>query len=739
MTWPYTQDKTNIAEHGFHAVPSELLALLDQFPTNCEKEFDEGTVASIGLIAVHYILAYGRHDSTLVKILISERGMKDSTIAVLISFLRVQQGQHQLFNTMPKDTLTTYIVDTLIEKITNSEYLRRRLQSTRHDFILPLQPAQVAKLLAPLTSDARCVSRVAEEIESCVCALFDDMLEYSALKGKENGFVEMFIEGLVAFVMNKEDKKEASDAILSMLGNRWGIVLLKRESVPTGSFAAVALTIADMMLRNPQNVSILTFFGSILVPISLKPSREYDQSLQRIKLMVNGVIVLFISQFDLLTQHEKKASLLQRLGPLLLLRRIPASYFSAIRDHQHVSNLDFVSQSKRLGDYLVAILEGTDFTREERRLAADILGRSFPYAETPSSMHTTLFSVLCRRSFANFVGLSFKEPTEKIIHTIRQARAALYTTCVHLASTQRFPENVTVEYKKTAAFAACALATDLDLLVDAVSKELIELQTGCIEFFGTCFQKAISQMLEDGSHDEMVEASEGANAADADTPMTAITRVILDILIVGSPRAQDLWILCASVESEFTKLSDQLRICLWNSLIITAQRCPIDDGSMLRFGRIFLPRLLRWNLQAVDLREEVSSPLCQAAAMQVLATLLTRANSLDIFKGHDKTSPDILNWCLHSVQLAPIPSDSRHDKLRLAALKLLVALITFHSLSFGVSNGQSATFSPETLQKVISSIYHLATDDKNEDVRFLSSQLLQIVGMNPNSARNAGD
>jgi hypothetical protein len=395
-----------------------------------------------------------------------------------------------------------------------------------------------------------------------------------------------------------------------------------------------------------------------------------------------------------------------------------------------------------------------DFSDEERRLAAEVAGRCLSFGELEdvaatqtASKSCSTFLLICKPAFTLFLRAVTKMSTKSaMIGAIRTARAALYATCNHLPfanDDERYDNDI---YRQTASFALETLCVDAHGVPPEVSSDLVKLQTGSIEFFAMCIEKTLqNQKYHEAPKNQLVEEVAGriaetsmkhmkSRGLSASSSLQQICRSVVTILRVG--KSSDAWVDSAKpfflghalqARGDF---SVPARICLWNALIVVAQRCRDDDQSLNRFSRSTLPWVAEWGAGARP-NDDIHHPLCVAAALQLIFVSVTRSKSLDCFAGRDgppkKYIQQVHRWALEAAKAEPNSFENYANRaLRLAALKLMLAIVTIDNIN---SDGSAlpSSMGPGELGETFTVVYGVSNMDPDSEVRELASHILGML------------
>ena len=286
----------------------------------------------------------------------------------------------------------------------------------------------------------------------------------------------------------------------------------------------------------------------------------------------------------------------------------------------------------------------------------------------------------------------------------------------------------------TAAFALWALQSPAKLVADD-EEEFHQLQSGCIEFLAGCLQATIGSVAKERQGPLIEELGDfpekGSNhTADSYTThgkaMKAIHQTLRDIL--SSSQCHHLWITRGLQRFKEEScdpwiVQPSMLICVWNSFLMVSQRC--ETRHLDTWARRTAPWVVDWGCQRLKSGEYHA--LCMAAALQIVFVLVTRTKQLDHLRtagGSSTTSQNIVatyRWSLRCIKHAS-SSNRQGSQLRLAAMKLLLALVTIDQI--GDCSGH---LGPGELREAVSTISAAANIDSDPDVRSLAGHLVSAL------------
>jgi len=334
--------------------------------------------------------------------------------------------------------------------------------------------------------------------------------------------------------------------------------------------------------------------------------------------------------------------LFERVAPLVLLRKV-----SSFISHEEIST-DLV---KRLSIALLQRLSSKERVNSshERRLAAESAGLLLPFGACVSGA-TSSYECICKPLILLFLGdISCKSLSVTQVH---QAKAAVFIACMALAS-PRSP-GATIEFVAVASFCVDMLASETP--IDASLSALYdELKLGCLELLAACVEKS------------MVEGS--------DTCLD-YSRAIADDIMRIMTHDDNLQIM----RVENSEQVHERRVACWNVFTLAARKC----RSLRPLESRYLSLTLDWG----HIHTSSCHPLCTAAAMQLVTTMISRHATEDTVDSLEKSFPSIKADISQWTKLALDNKEEKDSQLVESTLKLLTAVeaIQPHHLDLDILN-----------------------------------------------------
>jgi len=179
------------------------------------------------------------------------------------------------------------------------------------------------------------------------------------------------------------------------------------------------------------------------------------------------------------------------------------------------------------------------------------------------------------------------------------------------------------------------------------------------------------------------------------------------------------------------QFSPSSRTAMLNSLVMLSRTSLGQDGRLEWIARNFLPSLVKW-AHSGPTDDSIHHPLCIAAGLQVVYTLLARVGSFDWIHSPGSTARAkdcaesefaclTMKCALNSFETVEQNNSTILSTLRLAALKLLLTVMAIDKTS---DSEISYYLKPLEMQKAIKAVTFAANFDKHPDVRRLASDIV---------------
>ena len=578
------------------------------------------------------------------------------------------------------------------------------------------------------------------------------------------------------------NKDKATEQACFQLGDSWRLSLtveLMPDSAPGDVdasetlFANLLSSIASAMFQYPASIVPLSLAGAVV------GNGQTGLESRMLLSAATSLLTITVEEFDCQRrskgENNESESIFKRLAPLLLLRRIPPKFFQDAFQASSRGNHDGETNLKRtlhhLADHLAARLDivsdpvldpgAQQFSPQERQLAAEVAGRCLPFNEQLNVQigASSCFQRICFPSFSDILELMHcdeangstqngnNEFAGAVQAKIRRARAALYATCHFIPFVGDCETELVDKALSSTAFFClqCLNASQKVFESPGIEKDFLQLQSGCIEFFALCVEENFSLRSEEPRHlaarsfqviySTMVEVLQTGSITQREHKIwlsSSRGRLLGDSVTFGSD---------ATTGPMLVSYSTPCCTCLWNSLIVVAQRCSDQNGKTQLLAKTFLPWLVTWG-EGTTQNTMIRGPgvlkhhhsLCVTAALQLAFILVTRSKSfgeLPPTKPHSSSDPErrpsiqgLHRWAIVAIQNGKGASDYAGEALRCAGLKVLLAIVTIDQTSDSSASGVNLVFSPKDLKETLSTLQEVAKHDPDPKLQALASHIL---------------
>lgn len=561
----------------------------------------------------------------------------------------------------------------------------------------------------------------------------------------------------------------------TLIGQHWRRVLFSVESNALGSqstgssaFGSALAAVGGTMFKFPSSTVPLTLFGAL---VGDGDSYDRESGADHLGNVISNaaakLIGVVVSELDSLVSEGEKADpndssggIFRRLAPLLLLRRAPPRLFQEAYQEMMESNAllhaEMRQSLRRLANHLAMRLDIGDasasprsaYSTEERQMAAEVAGRCLPFNVGPrfaspedDDLIFSCFQRICQPGFASLHDLLLEKTRrhdEDSRSKIRRARAALYATCHFVPFCTTLANEPVEEALVSTSFFCLHVLNARQELFEAsdLDEDFLKLQTGCIEFFALCSEQYLLQSSPSHGQPAQCKAPESIFKVVVQITQTGVcattepkpwatkstgkmipsspTSVGNDMLLTGADNTESAKTLCCSVACI---------TCLWNSLIVIAQRCPDRGGKVESLSTTILPRLIRWG-GGMGQKPNGSlgshrNPLCVTAALQLAFILVTRSKSFGD-KG-ESNARALQQWAFCAIKEGKKSSDLARAGLRSAGLKALLSVITIVQMS---GRPLSQVFNRDDIGEMLPLLNDMARNDGDTRVETLAGHVV---------------
>mmetsp|Transcript_33255 Transcript_33255/g.69933 ORF Transcript_33255/g.69933 Transcript_33255/m.69933 type:complete len:438 (-) Transcript_33255:38-1351(-) len=411
----------------------------------------------------------------------------------------------------------------------------------------------------------------------------------------------------------------------------------------------------------------------------------------------------------------------------------------------------------------------SNLAKEERKILAELAGHCLPFSnkDTHGQCHApdandsplSLFRSICVEPFSETLNAlkSDQAKTRSMVHSICEAKSALYAVshCTPLASDEDDGEVLLV----AVSFVLEVLQYQLQPvnkneadIPELFQKEIAMLQSGCTHFLAVCldsmtYRKArINKPTKRTPLIEVLDCpaapreTSTANTCTITEALSTIFPVLKSAITTGEVGAEDLYhkfylnlFPQRGIEAPCPKIHfpPPSRIAILNSIVMLSQGSQVENGRLDWLALNLLPTLVDWASKG-SADEDIRHPLCLAAALQVIYTLLARCGSFAWLSRFSNTLPSDTKFVCHALQCAlrSFHSGTANTEptvhiVRLAALKVILTVIALTQANEAESGqGLKGYLNTKEIRQAMSSLHGAANVDRNPEVRQLANQII---------------
>eukprot|EP00934_Nitzschia_sp_Nitz4_P002014 Nitzschia sp. Nitz4//scaffold30_size153850//46135//49909//NITZ4_002769-RA/size153850-processed-gene-0.179-mRNA-1//1//CDS//3329547235//2014//frame0 len=424
------------------------------------------------------------------------------------------------------------------------------------------------------------------EISTCVLGVLTDVLFGSLSLGTADNFVSTVCSALS---QKYKEKTEGCSYVCETIGQYWHNKVLDQD-VPPEYFAEISISIAKVFCAAPSSVAPLSLFGFLVGDERGASDGSYTHLTSTVATCVMRVVDFCTTQIDLVFRDWSKYDVFARLAPLLLLRRIPVTFFCISKHYyQSMESMDLGNILAKLAGSLDTVLDlgvSESFlpyeSTSEKRVAAEVAGRALNLGNSDVQCNASLFIHACQPAFQALLDkIHSNKFGPEVIAASSQARIALYACCHHMPVALEQLAASGIEYYSVAQFALHLLRLDGNEFEAPLKKEISSLQMGCSEFLGLCIWCDISSKTRSVTPHVLPlsplvnEAVETISMFLYKTLQGAELSEHEDRLFVFLKPSLLRWPVVFRDQESLSTLQSNF----WNILISVAHRCQNEDGS----------------------------------------------------------------------------------------------------------------------------------------------------------------
>ena len=689
----------------------------------------------------------------------------------------------------------------LLENIESVPYLRSRLRADPSLFSDVPCEAIVPQILEYLAARYCGKGKSGPSAGSTsLSGLLCKMMKSSTDAGRSDDFIGYVVASLHDIDNRKgssekmpsvveHNKTTMTSAFSRKNGPLWRLELLGESPSSSSLDAAyreILVAVAKSMVDMPSSSTPLALLSSLVdgqfcswhaPPGDDAPAS--DRYEKRIVLATSGILRYAVREISLSRRNDivDGETIFGRLAPLLVLRCIPRSYYAAL--HKALpSDKDVHSVMADLSAFLSKTLQAhatkrdeSNLAKEEKKLLAELAGHTLPFSSRklnvpcryPAALSgndspVSLFENICMEPFSctlNALGVNNTDGLQ--LRNVYESKAALYAVShyVQIASDEDDGESLL----DVASFVFEVLNYHVSgtALKDPFAKETVLLQSGCVQFLAIIMgslSKRKTKTIRPAKPTPLIEDlncpldsdESHARKIDACTSLEALSqifRILKTIIISGRILRETLYHGFSSFpghnieeRSDPIQFSPSSRTAMLNSIVMLSQGSRERNSKLDWLASNILPTLVEWAPKG-SLDENACHPLCIAAALQAIYSLLARCGSFGWLSSRSDTGPNnvsetdfvcrTLNCALKLFHTSEGASPDAHI-LRLAALKVILTVIALNQSNEAEQEKSLTGFlSPVEIRRAMPALQGAANVDQNPEVRRIANEIIPYL------------
>lgn len=651
---------------------------VDQNGMQSTQQTNDGLIIDPTSSALCMVVARvaSQRPNTLLPSVLSMKGRVEIKIEVILNML--DQLPTRQSDGDDNDSLHHAATKMLLQSIDSVPYLRSRLRSDPSFFYNVPSKLIVPEIVQYLVT--KYAQRKPDAGASSLAGLLCNIMTANANNGRAEDFIGCLMSSLQD-TDRGDGSQESHTAFFNKNGPIWRLALLDESSSSASAYKDILLATAKSMIEMPSSITPLALLASLVDSQYRLRSSEDDATVRlekRIFLATAGIIHFSVNHIPISHEDDdvNEMSIFGRLAPLLILRRMPRSYYNAL--HQAllsdketydvvVGLVAFLSDS--LKSHAVRNDQG-NLAREEKKLLAELAGHCLPLSRkvnrepcgSPDTnvLPVSLYENICVGPFTDTLKLLRREdehvpqsdadtnqknrvdeyPGISTIVGIRQAKAALYAVSHHVALGLDEDDGEALINVASFAFEVLNFQTGLACVAETsilssdgkaetsilLREEMAMLQSGCTHFLvisvdSLSCRKARNigpsepYLIEDVECQIISRGTKGRSHSFLGA-LSEILHTLKSTIITG----ESAW--------SAIHFSPSSRTAMLNSFVMLAQGSRAEDGRLAWLASEILPTFVEWTSRGpVD--EDIHHALCIAASLQVTYTLLARCGSFD--------------------------------------------------------------------------------------------------------------
>lgn len=518
-------------------------------------------------------------------------------------------------------------------------------------------------------------------------------------------------DDFVGCLIISAQRHENCKLIFENNGENWKSMLL--ESGNDFAYRNILLATAKSMVDMPSSAVPLSLFSSL---VGLTNDLDTTDSEQKILKATVSVVRFAVNELKLPRDFDSgdEQSVFKRFSPLLILRRLPKAYYQILHKHMlstESSRTVMHELATELANEIRAHALKNDegnLAREQKMLLAQVAGHCLPFSITPSDLNESpiaLFDLFEKTFSATLDNMRFESKSSLDLQNIHESKLALFAVCQHISGASNDDVGGTA-FVKVASFV-------FDFLYESqttcggehIRQELAKLHTGCLHFLGVVFDSLFARKVKSSVEQNGPESNHCRNK-------------FLDGLIRTFDDASSIVFNGAIPELQGRYFQASTRISIFNAMVTYAQNCTTEDQRLALFASELLPSLLKWvDEGAID--DDIRHPLCVAASLQVVYTILAKLGSFDWVNVSESKFVRLTLRCA----LKSLCNEERagvYSPLRLVSMKVILTVIA-------IKQDLAEYFERDEIRRAVMVVRGAANRDESQEVRQLAFKILPYL------------
>lgn len=505
---------------------------------------------------------------------------------------------------------------------------------------------------------------------------------------------------------------------------------LIEESPCNNDYSSFLQAICIEMFDQPSNSSIFSLFAGMIGEGNyddVNDAQSMDRKRVRVSIATKNLITLCLHEYKKCQplNKENKGDVFTVIAPSLLLRRIPYNCYKMLHNidgnESLLENLSDILASKLGIETANSIVTAAEIG-QERKLLAELVPRCLPFSTKAQNNDDVVhgFQRFCSPIFTS--ALAKIKQNSMQLRDWRMTKISLYICChaIHLN-----PNSFSIkDFESMLAFVVETF--QLEVISD---DDMIELQTGCIDFLATCIESICT--VSDVGYSKITLLEDSLNKSSSSTEQETLANLFKEVTfqIIQNAKPETKSHL---FNGESASFSVATRTCVLNAFTTASKRCPQE--KLIGLSEMIVSEILGWAIGG-PIDNHVRHPLCLAAMMQCIFVLLTRSKSSTCLQTNEKSLESNLRDLFQlSVEAIKFNNENKSfdnysiSTMRVAAMKLLMGIISVHQTS--TSSSSSAKFgflAPGDIARATSIIRGTANVDKDPIVRKLAEHLVSVL------------